>query len=149
MTRHTNATGLSIIKNSEGPGGQPVLHSYLCPAGILTVGWGHTGPDVRTNMTITEAQAENLLKQDVTMTERCLTAWVPKATDNQFSAMVSFAFNEGVGKFRSSTLLKLHNAGNYAAAKAEFAKWTTADGKVLPGLVKRRAAEAELYGKAD
>jgi lysozyme len=148
MTRHINAEGLAIIKNNEGPGGKPVLHSYLCPAGVLTVGWGHTGPDVHTNTTVTEAQAENMLKQDIAATERCLTAWIKTATDNQFSAMVSFAFNEGVGKFRGSTLLKLHNAGDYAGAQKEFAKWTMADGKVLPGLVKRRAQEAALYGKA-
>ncbi len=71
----------------------------------------------------------------------------PVATDNQFAALVSFCFNVGEGNLRTSTLRRLHLAGDYAGAQAQFSRWTRAAGKVLPGLVKRREAEAALYGR--
>jgi lysozyme len=69
----------------------------------------------------------------------------PAATDNQFAALVSFAYNCGVQNLKGSTLLRLHNLGDYAGAVQQFGKWVHADGEVLDGLVKRRAAEARLY----
>ncbi len=144
--RTINAAGLKIIKDSEGLR----LTGYLCPAGIPTVGYGHTGPDVKVGMTITQASADALLAADLATFEAAVTKSVGShATDNQFSALVSFAFNLGAEALRTSTLLRKHNAGDYAGAKAEFGKWVKAraGGKLvtLPGLVKRRSAEAALY----
>lgn len=147
--RIINDAGRTIIKDSEGLR----LTGYLCPAGIPTVGYGHTGRDVRVGMTITQASADALLAADIADFEAGVTKLVGShATDNQFSALVSFAFNLGLESLRTSTLLRKHNAGDYAGAKAEFGKWVKArsGGKLvtMPGLVKRRAKEAALYGAA-
>ncbi len=142
-SRQINGAGLAIIKRYEGC----ELKAYLCPAGVPTVGYGHTGPDVKLGMVIDEAQAEALLKQDLARFERAVARLCPVATDNQFSALVSFAFNVGEEALRASTLRRKHNEGDYAGAQAEFARWNKAGGRVLQGLVKRRAAEAELYGR--
>lgn len=151
MRRRINAEGLRIIREFESL----ELKAYLCPAGVWTIGWGHTGPDVKPGMEITEARAEQLLRMDLDRFEAAVQKLAPVATDNQFSAMVSFAFNvgedidddriaEGLG---DSTLLKKHNAGDFAGAAREFAKWNKAKGKVLAGLARRRAMEAALYAK--
>lgn len=150
--RRINSEGLSIIKEFEGLR----LEAYLCPANVWTIGWGHTGPEVKRGMKITTARAEELLRVDLQRFEAAVHQLAPIATDNQFSAMVSFAFNvgedidddtiaEGLG---DSTLLKKHNAGDYAGAAREFAKWNKAKGQVLAGLTRRRAMEAALYAKA-
>jgi hypothetical protein len=78
--------------------------------------------------------------------EAAVAKLCPVTTQNQFDALVSFAYNLGEGNLSSSTLRKLHNAGNHAGAKAEFGKWINAGGKPLAGLAKRRAVEAALYG---
>lgn len=143
--RAINAAGLEIVKRSEGLR----LKAYVCPAGVLTIGYGSTGAHVKAGMTITAEQAEGLLRSDLRRFEDAVSRLAKVATDNQFSAMVSLAFNigEGDGGFKTSTLLRKHNEGDYAGAKAEFARWNKAAGKVLPGLVTRRADEAELYGR--
>lgn len=149
--RRINAAGLAIIKEFEGLR----LEAYLCPAKVWTIGWGHTGPDVQRGMKITTARAEELLRVDLGRFEAAVQQLAPVATDNQFSAMVSFAFNvgedidddtiaEGLG---DSTLLRKHNSGDFAGAAREFAKWNKAKGKVLAGLTRRRAMEAALYAK--
>ena len=79
-------------------------------------------------------------------TIRFVSANAPSCTDNQFAALVSFAYNCGRQNLKSSTLLRMHNQHDYAAAKLQFLKWTHAAGHVLPGLVRRRKAEADLYG---
>ncbi|MCY1672121.1 lysozyme [Novosphingobium sp. SL115] len=155
--RRINDAGLAIIKQYEGLR----LKAYLCPAGIWTIGWGHTGPDVKAGKSITLDRAEQLLRADLSRFEAAVQRLAPVATDNQFSAMVSFAFNvgedededdvaEGLG---DSTLLRKHNAGDFAGAAAQFAKWNKAkvNGKttVLKGLTDRRAREAALYAKPD
>lgn len=142
--RAINAAGLQIIKESEGL----ALKAYLCPANVLTIGYGHTGSDVKPGMVITEAQAEELLRKDLHRFEDAVAAAVPIATDNQFSAMVSLAFNIGEGAFAGSTLLKKHRAGDYAGAASEFGRWNRGGGRELPGLTKRRAKEAQLYRSA-
>lgn len=139
--RKINAAGLALIKEFEGLR----LKAYRDPVGVLTIGYGSTGPHVRPGMTITEAEADALLQRDLERFEKVVAEMDPKATDNQFAALVSFAFNLGTDALRRSTLLKLHIQGDYRGAKAEFARWKYAGGKVLPGLVRRRAAEAELY----
>jgi len=112
-----------------------------------TIGWGSTGPDIQKGTVWTQQQCDARLSEHLGQ----FAAGVAKAiggaptTQGQFDAMVSFSYNVGLGNLNSSTLLKKHKAGDYRGAAAEFAKWTKAAGKVLPGLVKRRAAEAALY----
>ena len=143
MTRHITLAGLALIKQFEGC----KLTAYKCPAGIWTIGYGSTGPHVHPGLTITQAEAGALLAKDLARFEAGVEQAAPGASDNQFAALVAFAFNLGLGALTGSTLLKKHKAGDYAGAQAEFGKWVKAGGKVLPGLVKRRAAEAALYGK--
>jgi len=145
MTKRTNTAGLALIKSFEGLR----LKSYRCPANIPTVGYGHTGPEVRDGMTITQAQADAYLAADLAKFEQAVSTLCPITTDNQFAALVSFAYNLGSGSIKDSTLRRMHNAGDYAGAAGQFGRWDKAAGKVLPGLTKRRAAEAALYGKGD
>jgi lysozyme len=139
--RHIGPKGLALIKRSEGLR----LKAYKCPADVPTIGYGSTGPHVRMGMTITAEEAEALLRKDLERFERGVVEMAGKMTPGQFSALVSFAFNLGLGKLRKSTLLKKHLAGDYEGAAREFAKWVNAGGKRLPGLVTRRADEAALY----
>jgi GH24 family phage-related lysozyme (muramidase) len=112
-----------------------------------TIGWGTTGPDVKKGTIWTKQQCDDRfaahLEQFAAKVDRLLAGAL--TTQNQFDAMVSFAYNLGAGNLASSTLLKKHKARDYEGAAAEFGKWTKAAGKVLPGLVRRRAAEAALY----
>ena len=144
MRRQINRAGLDIVKQFEGC----KLKAYICPAGILTIGFGSTGPHVKPGMVITQDQAEELLRSDLRRFEDYVADHCGKTTDNQFAALTSLAFNIGEGALAKSTLRKLHMAGDYAGAQAQFARWNRGGGKVLPGLVKRRAAEAKLYGAA-
>lgn len=107
---------------------------------------GHTGTDVKRGQTITKEQSQALLAADLARFEAAVNrACGGKVSQNQFDAMVSFAFNVGTNAFALSTLLRKHRSGDYEGAAKEFAHWTKGGGKVLPGLVKRRAAEAALY----
>lgn len=133
--------GLDLIKRFEGCR----LTSYLCPAGVLTIGYGSTGPHVRAGMTITPNEAEKLLLKDIERFERGVTILVGETTQNRFDALVSFAFNLGLANLQSSTLLRKHRAGKFAEAGDQFLRWNRANGKVLDGLTKRRKAERELY----
>lgn len=155
----TNERGLAIIKSFEGLR----LKAYLCPAGVWTIGWGHTG-DVKRGDVVTEHQAEALLDVDLDIFERGVQELCPKVTSpNQFSALVSFAFNVGLGKptkeyprgrsFYTSTLRALVNSGRHELAALQFARWSKASVNgtltTLPGLLLRRAAEAALYLRPD
>lgn len=138
--------GVALIEQAEGCR----LTAYPDPGSggdPRTIGSGHTGPDVHEGLTITQAQADALLRQDLARFERGVAALVAghATTQGQFDAMVSFAFNLGIGALAGSSLLRLHRQGAFGAAAAEFGKWTHAGGRVLPGLVRRRAAEAALY----
>lgn len=110
-----------------------------------TVGYGHTGPEVRPGMTITVPEAEALLAADIEEAAKEVRRLCKGSDTNQhqFDALTSFQFN--TGKLHVSTLLKRHRAGEHDAASREFHRWTYAGGKVLRGLVRRRAAEAALY----
>jgi len=166
--REINQVGLELIKSFEGiPDGDPTtvkIDPYLDPAGIWTIGWGHAisvggrflrGKENRKAARnlypggITLEQAEELLRGDLLDTCRDVAA-LAKAplTDNQFAALVSFAFNCGGGNLSKSTLLKKLNQGDYAGAAAEFPRWNKAGGKVLAGLSRRREAEAALFRTA-
>lgn len=142
--RAINKSGLDLVKASEGLR----LKAYRCPANILTIGYGSTGSHVKEGMVITEAQAEELLRSDLRRFEDAVAEALPSATDNQFSAMVSLAFNIGIGAFLKSTVLRKAKVGEHVAAAEAFKMWNKGGGRVLPGLVKRRAAEAQLYRTA-
>ena len=144
MTRQTSEAMIARLKGFQGE----KLTSYPDPGtggAPWTVGVGHAGPDVRPGMTITPAESTRLLRADLAKFEAGVNALAPVTTQGQFDALVSFAFNVGLANFKGSTLLKKHNAGDYAGAAAQFPLWNKAAGKVLPGLVKRRAAEAQIY----
>lgn len=132
---------LSIIKLSEGLR----LEAYLCPAGVWTIGYGHT-KGVKKGDFITLEEAEMLLREDVKDAENAVNKYVKVGINqNQFDALVSFVFNLGSGNFKTSTLLRKLNTGDYLGAANEFKRWNKAGGKVLNGLVKRREDEANLF----
>lgn len=134
--------GIDLIKEAEGLR----LDAYQDSVRVWTIGYGHTG-DVRVGQRITKAEAEQILRDDLDVFEHgVLKATEPrKLTQGQFDALVSFAFNLGLGNLKSSTLLKKLNAGDAAGASFEFQRWVYAGGKKLPGLVKRREAERALF----
>ena len=140
-----NQTGLQIIKDSESL----YLKSYLCPANVWTIGWGHTR-NVRSNMTCTKQQAEQWLQEDLTLFEQIVDKSVKvRLNDDQFSALVGLVFNIGGNAFASSTLLKLLNNSDYQGASNQFERWVKGNNNsVLPGLVKRRKLEKELFMKS-
>lgn len=142
--------GIDLIKQFEGVR----LKSYKCPAGVWTVGVGHSSaagpPKVGPGMEITNAQAMKILAQDLVQFEDAVDQAVKvPLTQNQFDALVSFVFNVGPANFQKSTLLRKLNAGQYAAVPAELMKWTKAAGQEMPGLVRRRRAEAALWRGVD
>lgn len=138
----TSAAGRRLIKEHEGE----KLTAYVCPAGVLTIGVGHTGKDVKPGMTITAEESDKLLQSDLQSAEQAVIRMVKVAiTQNQFDALVSFVFNVGAGAFRSSTMLRLLNDRDYFGTADEFPRWNKGGGKVLPGLTKRRAAERALF----
>lgn len=139
--RKINKAGLDLIKQFEGC----ELKAYYCPAGVLTIGYGSTGEHVKPGMVITEAQAEELLRADLARFESAVDEAAPNATDDQFAAMVALAFNIGVKAFLKSTVLRKHLAGDHMGAAKAFGMWVKARGVTLKGLVRRRAAEAQLY----
>jgi lysozyme len=143
---NTSDAGLKLIKQFEGLR----LKAYRCPAGVWTIGYGHTSaagaPEVRENLRISREEAETILKRDLVQFENAVSSMVKvPLTESQFDTMVSFAFNCGIAALRRSTLLKRVNAGAFEAVPAELMKWTKADGRELPGLVRRRRAEAVLW----
>lgn len=141
-----SAAGINLIKEYEGVR----LKSYKCPAGVWTVGVGHTSaagaPEVKPGMTITETEALKILRNDLKKFEASIDSMVRvPLKQNQYDALCSFIFNVGAGAFQKSTLLRKLNAGDYAAVPQELMKWTKAGGKELPGLVRRRRAEAAMW----
>lgn len=133
--------GLALIKRWEGCR----LTAYRDVVGVLTIGYGSTGPHVKPGMVITQSQADALLLKDVARFELGVNAMASKFTQGQFDAIVALSFNIGLGNLASSTLLKKHKAGDYAAAADNFGKWVNAGGKRLEGLARRRADEKALY----
>lgn len=136
-----NAAGLALVKDYEGLR----LEAYQDSSGVWTIGYGHTA-SVRPGDSISAERAELLLEADLMEAERAVASLVKvPLTDNQFSALVSFVFNEGEGAFAKSTLLKKLNEGGYALVPACLKSWICDNGRVQPGLVKRRATEAALW----
>jgi lysozyme len=142
-----NKAGKDLIKQFEGC----KLKAYKCPAGLWTISWGLTfypdGRKVKEGDVITQQQAEEYFDAVVNDFAKDVDALVKSnVTANNFSAIVSFAYNVGIGNLKNSTLLKKVNANpKDATIPAEFRKWVRANGEVLKGLVRRRDAEAKLY----
>ena len=131
--------GLQLIKDFEGL----ELKVYVCPAGVLTIGYGSTGSHVKKGMVITEGEAEKLLRTDLLRFEESVNNLVKvPLTQGQYDALVSFAFNCGAGALAESTLLRLLNEGDYKGAADQFKRWTN---QGLAGLVRRRKAEETLF----
>lgn len=151
-----NGLGVGLIKEFE----ELRLVAYRDGVGKLTIGWGHTR-DVQAGQVITEAEAEELLDEDLAWAEETVERVVPgPLTENQFSALVSFVFNVGPGKKgakdgfvvlksgKPSTLLRLLREAKYSQAADEILKWNKAKGKPVAGLTRRRKAERELFLRA-
>ena len=142
-----NETGLQIIKTFEGFRSSP----YKCSAGVPTVGYGSTRGFDRRHIkmsigSITEEQANELLKRDITSAERSVSRLIKvELNGNEFSSLVSFVYNLGSGNLQSSTLRSKLNRDDREGASNEFPKWRKAGGKVLKGLVLRREAERNLF----
>lgn len=142
----TSQAGKDLIISFEGIR----LEAYKCPAGVWTIGVGSTVPAVHAGEVITKQQALARFDKDLTKFENAVDRLVKvPLTQNQFDALVSFTFNVGEGALAKSTLLKKLNAGDYDAVPAELMKWTKGGGKELPGLVRRRRAEAAMWRGVD
>lgn len=137
----TSERGLALIKKFEGCR----LQAYKCPAGVWTIGWGHTR-GVTKGQVISQVDAERMLREDIAPIEQQVNALGINLRQGQFDALVSFIFNLGIGNFNGSTLKKRIVAkADDAIIAAEFKKWNKAGGKVMPGLVRRREEEAALW----
>lgn len=137
-----NSKGLALIQAYEGCR----LTAYRCPAGILTIGYGSTR-EVREGQTITQEQADDLLRDDLTFFENHMTKALEgiEYTSNQFSACVSLMYNIGVAAFLKSSVLRRMKDGDFAGAADAFLMWNKAGGRELAGLTRRRKAERKLF----
>lgn len=138
--------GINLIKQFEGC----KLTAYQDSVGVWTIGYGWTQPvdgkTVAKGMVITQQKANQLLTEGVAQYEKGVTNLVTVSLNqNQFDALVDFAYNLGVNALKGSTLLKKLNTGDYAGAANEFTKWNKAGGKELAGLTRRREAEKSLF----
>jgi len=122
------------------------LTPYLCPAGIWTCGWGSTGPDVVPGHSWTRDYADRRMERDARQFIRGTLTLCPNLQGDTLCAIADFAYNLGLGRLKASTLRRRLLAEDWDGAKAELMKWTKGGGRVLPGLVRRRAAEAEMLG---
>ena len=138
----TSVAGRRAIQAFEGFRSTP----YRDAGGKLSIGFGHLIKPAESFSRISYGEAEDLLSQDLRSAENAVN-WLVTAplTQNQFDALVSLVFNIGSGNFAKSTLLKFLNAGDYAQAAGQFARWSLVDGRRLSGLVKRREAETQLF----
>jgi GH24 family phage-related lysozyme (muramidase) len=143
--RNITDKGLSLIKSSE----KLVLTTYICPAGYPTIGYGHVVKASEAESFaggITEAHAEELLRQDVVSAQRAVLRLIRvPLSDGQFDALVSFTFNLGGGALQRSTLRRKLNRGDYESIPAELMKWVWAGGRKLKGLVVRRRSESIMF----
>lgn len=135
--------GVDLIKSFEGC----KLEAYKCPAGIWTIGYGHTGSGVTTGLSIDEQEAESLLYDDLVKFEDGVNKLTCELdiTQGMFDALVCFAYNVGLDALARSTLLKLLKQNKVLEASEQFKVWNKSGGKVLAGLTRRRNAEAELF----
>ena len=145
--RHINERGIEIVKSFEGL----ALRPYVCAGEVNSVGYGATrsstgGPIDLDMEPISEIEAEALLLRDLESSQGWVRRLIKTAlTENQYSALVSFTFNVGAGALQRSTLRMKLNRSEYQGAADEFPKWRIAGGRILAGLVRRRAAERTLF----
>lgn len=145
----TSQKGIDFIKSYETL--QLKAYKAVPSEQYYTIGYGHYGPDVKKGSSITESQAESLLAEDLASFEKAVNDSVVGLglAQNQFDALVSFTFNVGVNAFKGSTLLrKIKAKASEGEIRMEFAKWKKSGGQTLPGLLKRRLAEADIYFKS-
>ena len=133
---------LDLIRRFEGFRSR----AYLCPAGVWTIGYGSTGPDIKHGMVWTREQAESRMILDAQRFVSAARRLCPSAQGRQLAALADFAYNLGASRLAGSTLRKKFNAGDIAGAQKELRKWVRGGGKILPGLVLRREAEILLLG---
>lgn len=145
--------GMKLIQSHEKCAvdrGDGYFTSYPDPGSAnglpWTIGWGHTGPDVDRNTVWSKAKCDEVFAEDMKRYSDEVAKFIGDAptTQNQFDALVSFHYNTGA--IASSTLGKMHKAGNYSEARKQFGRWIYNDGKKMNGLVRRRKEEAALYG---
>jgi lysozyme len=137
-----SSAGLALTCSFEGLR----LEAYQDSAGVWTIGFGHAGTGVHAGQRITEQEAEALLRADLAEAIECVRrALTVTLTQGQFDALVDLCFNVGRGNFLGSSLLRYVNAGETERAAQQFGRWVHAGGHVIPGLVRRRAAEAALF----
>lgn len=145
MTRMVNDACVRLVQEFEGC----KLEAYPDPGTggePFTVGWGSTGPDIGPGTVWTQEEADARFLDDLSKFADGVDRLVRvPLTDNQFAALVSFAYNVGLGALAGSTLLRKLNAGDYQGAADQLPRWKKGGGRVLPGLVRRRAAERELF----
>jgi len=140
-----SAAGLKLTKSFEGC----ELTAYVDQGGVWSIGYGHTGMYVREGMTITQAEADALLSLDVAFAVKCVNKLVTaNIRQNQFDALVDFVFNLGCSRLANSQLLLDVNAGKFFEAAAQFLRWDHVGKVVMPGLARRRRAEAAMFYKA-
>ena len=142
----TSSKGIDLIKSFETL--QTKAYKAVPTEKYYTIGYGHYGPDVAPDSTITEAEAEQLLREDLSETERAVSnataGW--NLMQCQFDALVSLTFNIGANAFQNSTLLKLVKQGaSEYVVRNEFGRWCHSGGRVLKGLQRRRQAEADMF----
>ena len=134
--------GLALTQEFEGCR----LKAYQDQVGVWTIGYGHTGPGVVDGLTITQEQADALLASDITAASSFVNQVVTvPLKQNQFDALVDFAFNLGRAALGGSTLLKMLNVSNFDGAAGQFLLWVHAGGKVVAGLQRRRRAEQAMF----
>ena len=137
--------GLALIKKFEGCR----LESYRCSANVLTIGYGHTGGVLETDV-ITQDDADKLLEEDIAKFEKYVDDNVTvELNQSQFDALVAWTFNLGVGNLRQSTMLRKLNEGDYQSVPSEMNRWNKAGGKTLDGLIRRRKAEGLLFERKE
>lgn len=130
----------ALIRRFEGC----KLMPYLCPAGVWTCGWGSTGRDVMPGQAWTQEYADSRMQADALHFAKGTLMLCTGLPESALCAVADFSYNLGLEKLRASTLRKRLNEGDMQAAARELMKWTRGGGRVLPGLVARRAAEAAL-----
>lgn len=144
MRQQTSQRGINLIRGFERFEANP----YRCPAGLLTIGYGHV---IRKTDCIvpplTLLGAEALLRNDLAPIEIYLSGVLPGIPQNEFDALASLIFNIGLGAFEKSTLFKLLKAGNKLGAAAQFLLWNKVKGQSLAGLTRRRTAERDMFSE--
>jgi lysozyme len=136
--------GADAIKRYEGC----VLKAYLCPAKVWTIGYGHTGSEVREGLTWLQHEANAAFLKDVARFESGVeTVTTQIISQQQFDALVSLAFNIGMKAYQDSTLLKKLNSGDHVGAACQFARWNKVNGQYNEGLALRRASELYTFAR--